>query len=297
MEIKLYNRNDKKIVAEIVFEKKFMNFFYATAVGLFLSSLLIKRKWFSILYGKLQKTKRSRKRITKFIEQYKINLDEIELPIESYLTFNDFFTRKLKTGIRSIDFNITNLISPADARLIVLPILDDLSIPVKGKIVNVAQLLSDTIDFEVFKGGICAVFRLAPTDYHRFCYIDDAYQSSIIFIKGYFHSVSPFALKNNIKVFDGNYRELCVLKTINFDNVIQVDVGALTVGRIIQHFPQGGNVKRGDEKGFFEFGASTIILLFKPDVVIFDNDILNHSKQNIETIVKMGEKIGTKRNI
>lgn len=298
MEIKLYDRKNKEIVKEIVYEKKIMSFLYDSYLGLILSSIFIKKKWFSRFYGKLQKSKMSKNKIEPFIKQYKIDTSEIELPISGYTSFNDFFTRKLSPGFRPIDLNVNHLISPADARLLIQKISKDTIIPIKGKKIKLKDLLSkESFDYNLYNNGVSAIYRLSPTDYHRFCYIDDADQSNVVSIKGDYHSVNPFALKNNIDIFCSNFREICTLKTKNFGDVIHIDVGALTVGKIIQHFPNGGSVNRGEEKGLFEFGASTIILLFKPNTIIFDYDILRYSKQNIEVIVKMGEKVGTKNII
>jgi phosphatidylserine decarboxylase len=272
-----------------------MNFFYRNWFGRILCGLFIKRKWFSKLYGAKQRTTGSKKKIEPFIEKYNINVDEIENNVSTFPTFNDFFIRKLKEGARMIDRHPSHLMSPSDSRVLVYNITKDLAIPVKGRNVSLRKLLSNSVDFEAYQNGACAIFRLAPTDYHRFCYFDDGTQTPVIAIRGNFHSVSPFAIDSKAPVFDGNYREVCTLQSDHFGDVIHIDVGALVVGRIIQHNPNGAKIKKGEEKGYFEFGASTVILLFKQGVVNFDQDIVDASKQNIESLVKMGEKIGTKQ--
>ncbi len=291
MEIKLYNRHSQTVEHELVFEQRFMRTFYNTKPGLLLGELFIKRKWFSRLYGHFQKTAKSRHKIPGFITRYQINMDEAEQPATHYPTFNDFFIRRLKPDARPADQTPAHLVSPADARLRVFPIQEDLTIPIKGRMVALAALLAGHANPAMWQGGVCAVFRLAPSDYHRFCFIDSGTQSPITRVRGHFHSVSPFALQHNIPVFDGNYREICTLHTHHFGEVVHIDVGALVVGRIQQHMPDGGPMKRGMEKGYFEFGASTVILLFKPGTVQFDKDILNYAARHIETRVKMGEKI------
>ena len=84
------------------------------------------------------------------------------------------------------------------------------------------------------------------------------------------------------------------LHTENFGDVIQMEVGALMVGRICNR--QGkGRIARGQEKGRFEFGGSTVILLFEKDRVQLRERLLEDTAKGYETVVKMGEVIGWKR--
>lgn len=86
-----------------------------------------------------------------------------------------------------------------------------------------------------------------------------------------------------------------MLDTNNFDKVIQVEVGAMGIGKIVNNH-QEYKFKKGEEKGYFEFGGSTIVVLVKKDVIVIDEDIYNNSLENIETNVKYGERIGIKKN-
>jgi phosphatidylserine decarboxylase len=163
---------------------------------------------------------------------------------------------------------------------------------VKGKPFTLAELLCDAALAQRYVNGLCFIFRLAPVDYHRFGYIDDGEQGSVRVINGYYRSVNPLALWKNTNIFPENQREVCELHTRHFGNVLHVDVGATAVGRIIQHQREGGPMQRGAEKGYFEFGGSTSILLFEAGRVQPDEDIAKHSKQGIETIVRYGERVG-----
>jgi phosphatidylserine decarboxylase len=82
-----------------------------------------------------------------------------------------------------------------------------------------------------------------------------------------------------------------VLKSENFGSILMMEVGALLVGKIVNYHEEE-YVKRGEEKGRFEFGGSTVVLCIKRDKIRVDEDIIKNSKMNIETVVKMGEKIG-----
>src|SRR5262249_28735523 len=182
----------------------------------------------------------------------------------------------------------------ADCRFSAYPIREDTIYPVKARSFTVAQLVGDEEIAARYVGGLCLIFRLAPVDYHRFGYVDDCEQSPVKAINGFYRSVHPLSLRRMKAVFTENRREYCSLKTANFGDVVHIDVGATGVGRIIQNHPGGGNFARGEEKGYFEFGGSTVILLLKSGAAKIDDDILEYSGRGIETIVRYGEKIGGK---
>ena len=114
---------------------------------------------------------------------------------------------------------------------------------------------------------------------------------SYTFIKGKLNTVQPITYDKN--VFHTNSREYTTLYTENFGEIIEVEVGALLVGKITNN-KSITNFNKGDEKGYFEFGGSTIILFVKKEKIVIDKDILENSKQGKETIVSCGEKIGAK---
>jgi phosphatidylserine decarboxylase len=296
--ILLYNRKTGSLEEEVVFEKDVMEFFYGSRFGFFITELLFKHKWATELYARLQHGPGSKPKIRKFIESHGVNLDELERPVESFNTFNEFFVRRLKPSARPIDRDPASLISIADCRLSAYPIREDAVYPVKAGSFTIARLLSHNGGGVAiaagYAGGVCLIFRLAPVDYHRFGYVDDCEQSPVESINGLYRSVHPLSLRKMKAVFTENRREYCVLKTTNFGEVVHIDVGATGVGRIVQHHPGGGRFARGEEKGYFEFGGSTVILLLKPGAAKIDDDIAEYSGRGIETIVRYGEKIGCK---
>ncbi|HZF38554.1 MAG TPA: phosphatidylserine decarboxylase [Blastocatellia bacterium] len=296
--ILLYNRKTGSLEEEAVFEKELMEFLYGSRLGFFITELLFKHRWATELYARLQHGPGSKSKISKFVESHGVNIDELDRPIESFKSFNEFFIRRLKASARPIDRDPANLISIADCRLSVYPIREDAVYPVKAGSFTIARLLGDE---EIaagyaasYIGGLCLIFRLAPVDYHRFGYVDDCEQSPVEAINGFYRSVHPLSLRRMKAVFTENRRESCVLKTANFGEVVHVDVGATGVGRIVQNYPGGGRFARGEEKGYFEFGGSTVILLLKPGAAKIDDDIVEYSGRGIETIVRYGEKIGGK---
>lgn len=290
--ISLYNRETKEVEEEIVSLKNIMDFMYNTRTGLFFTEKFLKKKYFSLVYGNTLKTPSSKKNISNFIKQHKIDINEIENPIDSFNSFNEFFIRKLKPIARPIETKPNILISPADARLSIYQIKEDTIIPVKGSRFTIADLVQDNEIAKKYMNGLCLVFRLAPADYHRFCFIDDGEQTPVKPIGEHYHSVHPIALKSNLPIFKENYREMCEIKTKHFSDILSIDVGALGVSKIVQNYPDGCICSKGQEKGYFEFGGSTTILIFQKNRIRIDDDIKDFSNQGIESKVKYGSKIG-----
>lgn len=288
----LYNRRTRSIEEETLYERRVMEFFYGSSLGFAMSELLLKHRWATELFARRMRSPRSRPKIAAFIREHGVDLAELERPVESFRSFNEFFIRKLKPEARPIDREPGHLISVADCRLAAWPIERGAVVPVKARRFTIAELLGDEAMAARYLGGWCLIFRLAPVDYHRFCFVDDGEQGPVRVINGFYRSVHPLSLRRMKAVFTENQREACALKTRNFGEVIHIDVGATGVGRIVQRLPRGGAVRRGEEKGYFEFGGSTVILLLGPGAATIDEDIATHSARGIETIVRYGEKIG-----
>lgn len=224
-----------------------------------------------------------------FIKKNNIDLNEYEN--KKYKSYNDLFTRSIKKEARPIDMNPNSLISPCDSKLLVFPINDSSAFKIKDSIYTVEDL-TDGKKFKGYDNGFTLIFRLELNDYHHYCYVDSGKKSKNVFIPGILHTVQP--VSNDFNVYKRNAREYTILHTKNFGDIIQIEVGALMVGKIVNHHEKY-TFQKGEEKGLFEFGGSTIVLLVKKDKVKIDSDILENSLRGIETIVKMGEKIGKKR--
>lgn len=261
---------------------------YKTLIG-GVALVFITRKSISKIGSLYMNSKLSKKRIKGFIE--KNNIDMSDYPREDYKSFNDFFTRKIITGRRPFSKKANDLIAVADSKLLVYDINDNTQLFIKGKKYNLKELLRDKELANKYKNGLCLVFRLTVDDYHRYCYVDDGNVVKTKTINGILHTVGPIAFKR-YKVFKENQREYTVINTKNFGEVVQMEVGALMVGKIINHDKK--IFVRGEEKGYFLFGGSTVILIIKDNVVKIDKDILKNSSLGIETKVKLGEVIGKK---
>jgi len=207
---------------------------------------------------------------------------------KNYKSYNNYFTRYNE---QNIDRTEKHFISPCDAKLMVYELNEKSSFKIKDSIYEVKDLINK--DISDYHDGYVLIFRLETTDYHRYCYIDDGYHDANKKIKGCLHTVRPIAVEQK-NVFVTNSRSYTVLDTVNFGQVIQIEVGALMVGKIKNNYTNY-SFKKGEEKGFFEYGGSTIILLVKKDNVKIDNYLINNTKRGYETKISIGERIGVKK--
>ncbi len=259
-----------------------LKFLYTTIFGRLILKILT-RPFVSRIIGAYMSSSLSKGMIAKSVSKFKIDLAEYEN--EEYRCYNDFFTRKIKSESRPFS---VGLVSPCDAKLTAYSINDESVFNIKGSEYSLADILENKALADKFKGGICLIFRLSVDDYHRYAYFDDAVEASYSFIKGVLHTVQPIAFLKN-KVFYRNSREYTVLSTEHYGQAVQIEVGALCVGKI-NNYHRPGKHKRGEEKGMFLFGGSTIILLLSKAKIF--KEITDNTKLGYETIVKMGDRIG-----
>lgn len=261
---------------------------YANAAGRILMKPLV-NPVVSEISGKLLDSPASKCLIAPFVKANQIDLSQCKK--QKFDSYNDFFTRKLKEGAREIAKEEESFISPCDGKLTVYPICEDSRFLIKNTLYTTEELLKNRKLAERYRGGYAWIFRLSVEDYHRYCYVADGYKSENIRIPGIFHTVNPTA--NDVcPIYKQNTREYSLLKTKEFGTVLMMEVGALMVGKIENHHGKC-NVRRGEEKGNFAFGGSTIILLTQKGKVLPDTDISEHTKQGYETAVILGEKVGS----
>lgn len=291
--ILLYDRDTGELSAEQVFERAQMDYYYGDPVGRLVEQWLISRPAVSRLYGLLRsRPSKAAAQIEAFVSSYGIDTEEILKPLSEFSTFQDFFVRELKPDARPLPADADALISVADARLLAYPLKGDRLIPVKGRAYTLFELLRNRPLAEQFADGVCLIYRLAPVDYHRFCYLDDGSHGPHVKLGRRLHSVNPLSLATGLAVFSENRREYTLLHTHRFGSVLHLDVGALLVGRIVQRHSGGGAFVRGEEKGYFELGGSTIVQLFEPGRIQVDADILDYAARGIETRVRYRMAIG-----
>ncbi len=266
-----------------------VRFLYGTAFGGIILRL-VTRRLISRIVGAYLDCRLSKGLIKGYIRRN--GIDMTEYAEEKYKSFNAFFTRRIRPELRPFDGDSRALVSPCDAKLSVYNLEKDGKFHIKGFDYTAETLLGDGKLAENYYGGTCLVFRLTVTDYHRYRFFDGGSAEKSVFIKGRLHTVQPAALEKR-RVFTENCREVTLLHTDNFGETVQVEVGAMMVGRIVNDF-SGERFERGDEKGRFEFGGSTIVLLLKKDAAILDDEFWKNTAGDFETVVKCGEKIGVK---
>ncbi|PID27378.1 MAG: phosphatidylserine decarboxylase [Candidatus Cloacimonadota bacterium] len=270
--------------------KGFINFIYNSSLGKLTLEAMVKRKVVSYLYGKYMDSKRSRKMIPDFIKKNNINIEEAKLAPDKYKTFNQFFYRNLKDKARKLG---RGLISPADGKILVFNEIDDnRNFFIKGEEFTLSQFIGDDGLVKKYYKGSMAIIRLAPADYHRFHFPATGVVSKSKKIDGNYYSVSPLAMKKSLQFFLKNKREYSILESEKFGEILYSEIGATMVGSIIQTYKPDTKVEKGDEKGYFAFGGSSLLLLFEKDKVKFSEDLLKNTNEGFETKINMGETIG-----
>lgn len=285
--IQVYDRRQKRVIDEKECAVGSIRFLYNTKTGRILLKSFVYRKPFSNLYSTYEKSPLSRGKVKKFVKKY--NIVTSDCYDRKYRNFNEFFTRQ---RIHYVDQTGENeLPAIADSKLTAYRIDENSRFSIKNSVYTVADLLENDTLAAKYTGGLCLVFRLTPDDYHRYVYPDNGTQERTVKIKGILHSVNPISADSN--VYSRNSRQWTLLHTEHFGDIVQIEVGALLVGKIRNHYLYGGAYfSKLDEKGYFEYGGSTVALLIPPDVVQVDDDILEYSAKGIETKVIIGERVG-----
>jgi len=289
--IQYVERESGLLKTEKVAGEKWLVWLYNNPVGEASLWGLAKRKVVSSIYGDMMDRPSSAEKIGPFVEEFNIDLGIAQK--QQFSSFNDFFTRKLKRDARPVDTNSNIVVSPADGKVLAYSNIINSDFIVKGYQFDVYSFLEDSALARKYHDGSLLIVRLAPNDYHRFHFPVDGSVSPIVRITGDYYSVNPIALHKMAEIFCLNKREFVVISNQQFGDVIMAEVGATMVGSIIQTY-NGNKVTKGEEKGFFKFGGSTVVLLFEKGKIHIDKDLLMNTSKNLETTVKVGERIGVK---
>jgi len=293
MSIKIYNSESKKVENEIVCQEFFMKFLYSNFIGKFLLWALIKRKFFSWIFGLWADSFISKHAVSSFVKNYKIDLSESEKSnIKEFKNFNEFFSRKLKNSARPLPSDENVFCFPCDGRHLAIENLSqDYSLYVKGQKMNLAKLLGCKNLAKRFDEGSMLISRLSPLDYHRYHYCASGNILAQKNLGGFLYSVSPIALKRNLNYLLENKRVLTLIELNNQKICAYIEVGATNVGRIINFAKPSHSIKRGEQKGKFEFGGSCVITLYEKGAITFTPELLEYSKQNIEYYSKANKSL------
>ena len=239
--------------------------------------------------------------IQAFVRKYQVAMNEAEIrDIRQFKTFNDFFTRALKPGLRTLSGDENTIISPVDGCVSELgKIEQDQLLQAKGAYFSLADLCADANIAAYFNNGAFLTAYLAPKDYHRIHMPFTGKLIDMIYVPGNLFSVDPESVRGIPNLFARNERVICVFETSKGMMAV-IAVGAMIVGSIatVWHgvvVPQEGRyikrwnyhdqnitLKRGDELGHFMLG-STVVLLTQENAFSWNRTVMTNSP------LKMGE--------
>ncbi|NDV28102.1 phosphatidylserine decarboxylase [Desulfovibrio sp. JC010] len=290
--IEYIDRKTGNLLRETVPGEQWLKWLYHNPLGKLALHSVVKKKLISEWYGRKMDSPESCAKITGFVKDLGIDMSEAIRPMEDYASFNDFFIRELKAEARPIDNTPGSVVSPADGKVLAFKNMERLdSFFVKGQSFSLDDFLQNRHLSEKYNGGSLLIFRLAPVDYHRFHFPADGQISASTQINGEYYSVSPYAVRNMLRVYWENKREYSTLKTDTAGDILLCEVGATMVGSIIQSYTPDSMIHKGQEKGLFKFGGSTVIMLLEKGKTKIDEDILQNTANGFETSIKMGQPI------
>jgi phosphatidylserine decarboxylase len=210
----------------------------------------------------------------------------------AYQSFAEFFDREFKEGARRFPAEPGAMAAFAEARYFAWQKLDSRQqLPVKGHSLRAEDILNDAERARPFLGGPVFLARLSPVDYHHVHYFDDGETLAHDRLGHRLWTVNWHALQNEPRILMRNERLVSILTTQHFGRVAFVEIGALSVGRIVQVHPTDRPFERGTEKAVFRFGGSAIVVFGEAGAWRPSDDIVEHTQQNIETLVRLGEPI------
>lgn len=270
-------------------QDRFLQTLYGCTAGR-LAVKVISQPCLSAAAGWFLSTPVSKCIIPGFVKSHRIPMEEY-LPAV-YRSYNDFFTRRIRPSARPLQADTNTMISPCDGRVSVYPISEKQIFRIKQTPYTLASLLGDSRLAKRYAGGYCFLIRLTVDNYHHYCYIDDGVKSANRRIPGILHTVNPAAC-DVYPVYKENTREYTLIKSRHFGTLLQMEVGAMIVGKIV-NLHEKATVTRGQEKGYFEFGGSTVIVLVEKDRILPAAHLVKNTEEGYETLIKMGEALGQK---
>jgi phosphatidylserine decarboxylase len=286
--VQYIDRESGELKTEKIAGEGWLRWLYNNPIGEVSTATLVKRKFLSDWYGKQMDKPESKEKVAPFVQEYDIDLSIAQK--QEFESFNEFFYRKLKPDARIINRDSNIIVSPADGKLLAFTNIKDQDFIVKGYRFNVNEYFQNEELAKRYQEGSLMIIRLCPTDYHRYHFPVDGTILSEKMIDGDYYSVSPIALKKKIELISLNKRGYCEIETQDFGKVIMSEVAATMVGTMINTY-KDKEIEKGEERGYFKFGGSTVILFFEKGSIIIDADLLNNTAKGLETEVKMGTRI------
>jgi phosphatidylserine decarboxylase len=241
-------------------------------------------------FAAMQHTARSARQIEPFVKKHGIDLSEFDPVI--YRSYAEFFTRRFRPGMRSFPTDPSQMGAFAEGRYFAWDAIEqDQKFPIKGHSLSAERILGTAERAKPFIGGPVLVARLSPVDYHRLHYVDDGRTTETARIGGRLWTVTWKALQHQDDILFVNERAINMIETSNFGRLAFAEIGAMTVGRIVQIHPPETPFKRGEEKAMFQFGGSAVVMFGEPGRWKPSRDIVEHTLEGMETLVRLGESV------
>lgn len=289
-----FDRYEQRLKTESIYGGKPLRWAYGTTLGRLCLEAVIKRRWFSSLYGRWADCGCSRSEVTAFIERFELDPDEFADPPGTFKTFNEFFHRRLKPAARPLPTSKNAVIFPADGRHFLVPDLSkEQAIYAKGQRFDLLELLGDKELAARFENGTAILSRLCPTDYHRFHFPLDGKGSTPRLINGALYSVNPIALAGSLARIWQNKRRVTVVTDSPVGDYLFLEIGATNVGTIVDTVAPESEIERGDEKGYFRFGGSMVITIFPEGAFVPADDLAKQAADGIELYARFGDTMGS----
>lgn len=243
---------------------------------------------FMVARGEFMDSEGSAAALPWWLSEPEVNMQDYVVPSGGYRSFNEFFTRGIKPGVRPIDASgdTSVLTSPADSAVLKLAdeLTSDTRFEVKGDSLSIRELLGGDERADKFINGTAVLFMLSTTNYHRF---HSPVQGKIVAeqqLAGLYYGMTG----GWVEYFFEHRRGYFILETEDFGYVAMVCVGMFTISSISFAATEGQCVNKGDELGSFAYGGSAIILLFEPNRVTFS---IPFDRGPVDVLI--GQRIGT----
>ncbi len=287
------DRESGRLVTEAVYAQSFLSWSYNSRVGLLATELILRHKWLSRFYGWVNSTYWSRRRIGPFVEALNIDLSDLNRPIETFVSFDEFFSREIDLSNRPICPTPGVCVSPVDGRALAYPLIEaNTTFRIKRATFDLRELVRDESLAADFDNGSAFVSRLYLADYHHFHFPDSGKPGPAANVPGKYYAVSPYAHRTLVPFYSENHRMVTVFHSDHFGPIGMVEIGAFTIGSIQQRYCPDKHVEKSARKGLFRLGGSTIVLLFEPGAIVFDNDLISNTEKELETYIRLGDAIG-----
>jgi phosphatidylserine decarboxylase len=222
-----------------------------------------------------------------------VDLGECVKRVDEFESFNDLIVREIDLSRRQIHPDPGTCIAPVDGRVLAYPSVEvDRVFTVKHAPLDLRSLVKDARLAETYAGGSLLVSRLHFSDYHHFHFPAEGTPRGAVGIPGRLFAVTPYSARRLVPFFTENCRMLTVFDSDRFGQMLIVEVGAFSIGSIQQRYVADRRVARGAHKGFFQLGASVVMLLFQRGAIQLDHDLCTNTRRGVDTYVRLGEPIG-----